>query len=266
MKKIPGIRKRSAPTLSLRKWHIGLAAFYTVQAVIILVLSKTNEWPITTNFSTQDTVASKVAGHPVLVPAAHTLLSLNLAYAVAAFFLVSVVVHLAIATVYQKRHKTDLAHGMNCARWIEHGLSVGIMMVVIGLLSGIYDISSMVMILVLVSLTSLVGPLMEHTSRGHDRRSRGTYLVGYLAAITPWIVFAIYAISASAYGDGVPAFVYWIYLSIFILFNSFAINMYLQYKRKGRWADYLYGERIYMILSLITKTVLAWQVFAGALR
>jgi hypothetical protein len=53
---------------------------------------------------------------------------------------------------------------------------------------------------------------------------------------------------------------------MFIFFSSFAVNMYLQYKKKGAWANYLYGERAYMILSLVAKTVLAWQVFAGALR
>jgi len=50
------------------------------------------------------------------------------------------------------------------------------------------------------------------------------------------------------------------------LFGGFAVNMYLQYKKKGRWADYLYGERLYMILSLVAKTALAWQIFAGSLR
>jgi hypothetical protein len=42
--------------------------------------------------------------------------------------------------------------------------------------------------------------------------------------------------------------------------------MYLQYKRIGKWADYLYGERMYIWLSLIAKSLLAWQVFAGTLR
>lgn len=42
--------------------------------------------------------------------------------------------------------------------------------------------------------------------------------------------------------------------------------MFLQYKKIGPWKDYLYGERVYIILSLVAKTLLAWQVFAGALR
>jgi hypothetical protein len=41
--------------------------------------------------------------------------------------------------------------------------------------------------------------------------------------------------------------------------------MYLQYKKVGRWKDYLFGERMYIVLSLVAKTVLAWQIFAGTL-
>jgi hypothetical protein len=42
--------------------------------------------------------------------------------------------------------------------------------------------------------------------------------------------------------------------------------MVLQYLRVGRWRDYLYGERAYVVLSLIAKSALAWQVFAGTMR
>jgi len=39
--------------------------------------------------------------------------------------------------------------------------------------------------------------------------------------------------------------------------------MVLQYRKVGRWRDYLYGERAYMLFSLIAKSLLAWQVFFG---
>ncbi|MBI0582557.1 MAG: heliorhodopsin HeR, partial [Methanomassiliicoccales archaeon] len=60
-------------------------------------------------------------------------------------------------------------------------------------------------------------------------------------------------------------FVYGIMISIAFFFNVFAINMILQYKKVGKWKDYLYGERVYIILSLVAKTALAWQVFSGTM-
>ena len=58
---------------------------------------------------------------------------------------------------------------------------------------------------------------------------------------------------------------YAIFVVLFIFFNSFAVNMVLQYRKVGKWADYLYGERAYIILSLVAKSILAWQVFGGTL-
>jgi hypothetical protein len=42
--------------------------------------------------------------------------------------------------------------------------------------------------------------------------------------------------------------------------------MFLQYKKIGPWKNYLFGENVYIILSLVSKSLLAWQVFAGTLR
>jgi hypothetical protein len=59
--------------------------------------------------------------------------------------------------------------------------------------------------------------------------------------------------------------VYGIFFSLFVFFNSFALNMVLQYKRTWRWRNYIFGENVYIFLSLTAKSLLAWQVFAGTL-
>jgi hypothetical protein len=50
-----------------------------------------------------------------------------------------------------------------------------------------------------------------------------------------------------------------------VFFNSFALNMFLQYRQVGRWRQYLFGEYAYIVLSLVAKSLLAWQVFGGTL-
>jgi hypothetical protein len=52
---------------------------------------------------------------------------------------------------------------------------------------------------------------------------------------------------------------------MFIAFNTFAVNQALQYRKVGKWADYMFGERVYITLSFAAKSWLAWQVFAGAI-
>jgi hypothetical protein len=41
--------------------------------------------------------------------------------------------------------------------------------------------------------------------------------------------------------------------------------MVLQYRQVGPWRPYPFGEYVYVLLSLVAKSALAWQVFAGTL-
>lgn len=251
---------------SLNKWNLALAALHFIQGVAVVLLATKSSLPVTTNYLTLDTLASK-AGSPALVSATRHLFDINLAYLVAAFFFLSAIAHLVIATVYRQTYEADLKQGINKARWIEYSLSASVMMVGIAMLTGVYDASSLLMIFALIAVMNLMGLVMEVHNQTTKRTNWLSYIIGCKAGIVPWLVVVIYVLGANAYGSGqIPTFVYWIYGSMFVLFSLFAVNMYLQYKKVGKWADYLYGERIYMILSLVAKSLLAWQVFFGALR
>ena len=85
-----------------------------------------------------------------------------------------------------------------------------------------------------------------------------------MIGIAPWLAIGVYLWSPGSSAEP-PAFVYAIFASLFVFFNVFALNMWLQYRRVGRWRSYLFGEKAYMVLSLVAKSLLAWQVFAGTL-
>ena len=260
--------KTSLKMLQLRKWNISMAVLHGAQAVAVLMLAKAGNGiqQVTTNYLTTDSLHS-TAEKPVLVSATRHLFDVNLAWLVVAFFALSAAAHFSIATWYRKRYEHDLADGINRARWIEYGLSASVMMVAIGFLSGIGDLSTLIAIFALDLVMNLLGLAMEVHNHKAEKVNWITYNIGVIAGIVPWIIFAVYVLGAHQYGaSGVPGFVYWIYASIFLFFNTFALNMYRQYKKKGRWTDYLFGEKVYMILSLVAKSALAWQVFAGTLR
>jgi hypothetical protein len=42
--------------------------------------------------------------------------------------------------------------------------------------------------------------------------------------------------------------------------------MILQYRQTWKFEDYLFGESTYIVLSLVAKSLLAWQVFFGTLN
>jgi hypothetical protein len=77
----------------------------------------------------------------------------------------------------------------------------------------------------------------------------------------PWIAIGIQIGYSEAQTGDVPTFVFGIFASLFVLFMSFAVNMALQYRRRGPWRSYLFGERSYLVLSLSAKSLLAWQIF-----
>lgn len=247
----------------LNRFNFIMGGLHFIQAIAVLLLSDPDKGvvPITLNFLKFDQTVSK------LFPATEQLFEVNLAWFVALFFFLSSMAHLYIATIYKKKYEADLKKGINRVRWFEYALSASVMMVAISLLSGIYDLSSLVMIFTLDALMNLLGLAMEVENERKPKLSWLTFILGCIAGIVPWIVFAIYVYGAKEFGGGnIPTFVYWIYVSIFLFFNSFAINMFLQYKKVGKWKDYLYGEKAYIILSLVAKTLLAWQVFGGTLR
>jgi hypothetical protein len=245
---------------NLRTFNLLMAAIHAAQAILILILSKTFVLPISGSYLAFDKTSQS------LVPTSKFLFDLSLPMLIALFFIISAVAHLIIATVYNKRYNHNLSRGINKARWIEYAISASIMMVSISLLVGIYDLVSLVTIFTLTAIMNLMGLMMEVHNQTTKKTNWLSYWIGCLAGIVPWLAIAFYMWLGADNGSSAPDFVYWIFVSIFIFFNCFAINMVLQYKKIGPWRDYLYGERAYIILSLVAKSLLAWQVFAGTLR
>jgi hypothetical protein len=252
----------------LRKYNLVVAGLFALQAIIVLVLSDPIKgvFPVTANFLAEDKLASSSSGHQVLVSASHRLFDLNVAYLVAAFFILSALAHLIIATWKRKVYENDLKKGINRVRWIEFSISAGIMMMAIAMLSGVLDIASLLMVFSLTGIMTLLGLAMELRNQDSNEVDWANFAIGVTAGLVPWLVIVIYLWNAHVYGNGVPGYIYWICGSLFLLFSGFAINLYLQYKKLGHWSAYLYGERAYIVLSFIAKTALAWQIFAGTLR
>ena len=155
---------------------------------------------------------------------------------------------------------------MNPIRFYEYALSSSLMVVLIGMLVGIWDLGTLIVLFGINAMMNLFGIMMEVHNQTTSRTSWRAFIYGCLAGIVPWIVIFLYFMGAVNSGDAKPpAFVYAIVPTLFVLFNIFAVNMVLQYKKVGPWRDYLYGERVYIVLSLVAKTVLAWLIFAGTL-
>ncbi|HET7673481.1 MAG TPA: heliorhodopsin HeR [Candidatus Saccharimonadales bacterium] len=238
-----------------------MAVVHFAQGILVLILSRQFSLPIKTDYlfynqSTRSLEASQ-----------HVLFNLSLPALIAAFFFVSALAHLFIGTVYSKTYTRNLSKGINKARWVEYSVSASIMIVAVSLLVGIYDIAILAGAFALTAIMNLMGLVMEVHNQTTEKINWLSYWIGTFAGLVPWAIIAFYFWASDQYGNASPpTFVYWIFVSIFLFFSCFALNMVLQYKKTGKWRDYRYGELVYIWLSLIAKSALAWQVFAGTLR
>jgi hypothetical protein len=244
----------------LRRFNAAMGLLHLVQGVLMIVLSNATTYPIFTNFLAFNQATSSLTPEPKL------LYALRFGPAVAVFLLISAVAHFSLSTFGYGWYVRNLKKGMNPARFYEYALSSSWMIVLIGMLVGLWDLGALILIFGLNATMNFFGLMMERQNQTTERTDWTSFIFGCIAGIIPWIVIAVYFLGSVNSSDAKPpAFVYAIVPTLFVFFNIFAVNMLLQYKKVGRWKDYLFGERMFIILSLTAKTLLAWQIFAGTL-
>jgi len=246
--------------VGLRRFNLIMGFMHLVQGVFMWAVSNDTTYPIFTNFLSFDTSTRS------LTPAPKLLYELPFGPATAMFLLLSAVAHFYLSTVGYGRYVENLKKGMNPIRFYEYALSSSLMIVLIGMLCGVWDLGAILLSFGINAMMNLFGIMMEAHNQHTVKTDWTAFIYGCIAGIVPWIVIFIYFMGAVSSGDAKPpGFVYAVVPTLFVFFNIFAINMVLQYKKVGRWKDYLFGERAYIILSLAAKTVLAWLIWAGTL-
>ena len=257
-------------TEKLRRFNLIMGGLHLIQGIAMLFLA-TNVIQKIGEFSPEIS-QFYLAFNPEtrsLETASRVLFELPFGVMVASFLFISAIAH-ALVSIPKKLNEiynADLAKGINKFRWFEYALSSSIMIVLIATLFGIYDIASLILIFIVNATMNLFGLVMEqlNVGRSKDNIEWGPFIWGSIAGVAPWIAILLYMFGTGNFGE-VPWFVWAIVGTYFVAFNTFPINMILQYKKVGKWADYLYGERVYIVLSLVAKSILAWLVLFGAMQ
>jgi hypothetical protein len=245
----------------LRIFNAIMGIIHMVQGILVLVLSN----PLSEEAFSLPLSFTRPEYNPVtnsILPVSETLFDIQIGPLVALFLFMSATAHILLSTVLYDWYVKNLKNHINPARWYEYSFSASLMIFIIAMLVTIYDIGTLLALFTLTAVMNLMGLMMELHNQTTSRTNWTSYTIGCIAGFIPWVVIFIPLITAPS----VPDFVIAIFITIAVFFNLFAVNMVLQYKRIGRWKDYLYGERMYVVLSLVAKSALAWQVFAGTLR
>lgn len=251
---------------NLRSFNRKMGFLHLIQGIIMAYLALSVDKvmafkpTIYSYFLTFDETAGR------LVTEEKVLFELPFALIVSLFLFISAFFHFLISSNrYFGKYKSDLKENINQFRWYEYALSSSLMITLIAVLFGVYSIGALILIFALNAVMNLFGLLMEKMNQNKTEVNWLAFIYGSVAGIVPWIVIIMYAFGNSNPAE-VPWFVYAIFGSYFIFFNLFPINMILQYKKVGKWSNYIYGETKYIYLSLFAKTILAWLVFFGIMQ
>ena len=239
---------------SLQRWNVGLTVLHAAQAVAVLVLASGFAISVTSSFP------QGPPGTPP--PAPEVLFDVRIGWAIAAFLLLAALDHGLTGTVLRGRYEQDLRDGINRFRWVEYSVSATLMIILIAFYNGITGIEALIAIIGTNVSMILFGWVQEVMNPpGRERTTMLPFWFGTLAGIAPWVAIVVNTVGA----DTAPGFVYGIVGSLFVFFMSFGVNQWLQYKQVGPWRSYAFGEKAYLVLSLVAKSALAWQIFGGSL-
>lgn len=247
----------------LRIYNIVAGSLHLLQAIgfaiVLTMLSAQVLFAVTADY---------LAGPPgaPIPPERVTVFEVNIGIGVVLFLALSAFFHFLISSPwFFGRYKNGLLHNRNFFRWTEYALSSSIMIWLILAINGVTDIAALCAVFAVNAAMILFGALQEK----YEQPGSGgmlPFIFGSMVGIVPWIIVLIYFVRPGSESDvAAPGFVVGIVISLFLFFNTFAINQWLQYRQVGKWKSYLQGERTYITLSLVAKSALAWQVFAGAI-
>ena len=245
----------------LRLFNAAMGALHLLQGLAMLALSSNITFPMRTTFLNSSGPPGSGAD-----TVTRTVFDIRLGPMVAAFLLISSIAHFLLASprVYPWYVK-NLKRHINYVRWYEYAASSSVMIVVIAMLSGAFDLPTLVLLFSLNATMIFFGLMMALHTPTTEKTTWTSFAMGCFAGGVPWVIIIWYFVGAvlTSHNGNMPGFVYGIIASLFVFFNIFAVNMFLQYKKVGPWRDYLFGERVYILLSLFSKSALAWQVFFG---
>lgn len=215
--------------------------------------------------------------------------SANVIYGAIFFFLITAAAHAWYGTdgFGSGSYTTALSQGWNPYRWFEYGLSASIMIVIIGLVDGTRDATTLGALFGATTAMMLTGFTTESLLRGRGAISNasrdaitGSTVVGWLLFVTVWAtllysfgtlvsdVNSLYKNEVDASGNPVrvPTWIWYIVIAQLLYYAAFGIvqALHVRDRLSGRNNfDYVTVEKRYIQLSYWSKLSLASGIAYG---
>ena len=263
----------SRKLLSLRRMN--LAAFFFHVAITFAIFARGNPDLMIDLYIMDIDVTNSV--DYFIRPTTNTkIISFSIVNAVILFELITAFFHLGNASVWPSRYEKWLESCISPSRWIEYSLSAPIMIALIAAFCGHGNLHVHIILFGLTMTTMFFGWLSEIIVRPDSAfenyvkpevGSKWTaHFLGYVPLVFVWTIlltqFVRYA-QLERNGNTVPTWVYILLGVEFVLFWSFpGIQFYIL---NSKPSNFLFGERMYILLSFISKASLSLIILGGTL-
>jgi hypothetical protein len=248
---------------NLVKFNLTMGLVHLVQGIALVILALTVE--LFRDFQPEIVARffGPIPGTMFYGPIEEKLFDLPVALMAATFILLSAVFHFLISVPFKKTYLKNVENGINPLRWYEYSLSSSIMIVLLAVMFGVTTVEGLIGVFGLNAVMNLLGLLMEKMNPpGRLKTDWTAHFVGWIGGLVPWIIIVIYMLGITDISK-LPWFVLPGLSFYFLVFNLFAFNQIFQYAKIGPWKSYIFGEKMYVWLSLFGKSILAWLVFLG---
>ncbi len=263
------ITSPSTQKQKLRMWNIWLAVVCAIQAVVVVLIGSNASLPITTQYLAVDPLATEAAGSQALAVATRHLFDVHISWLVAAFLVLAALMYAAQATFCRMRYERQIDRGINTTRWAGFGLAGAGVMVTVGALSGVAELGTLFMMAVSVVLAGALMACVERLlERDGGKESLLTHVVcgsSVASLLAPVVLLASIVLGATLYAGEVSGALYGVYGTMALALVAVVGAAHLGMLKKGRWADSLKTEKLFMLLGLAIVSLLAWQIFVGFL-
>lgn len=256
------VKRSLVQTEILYYLNFSAALVQTVSGIAVVITTNPDN-----KYTVYTTRPNYESDNTFLAPVPKELFSVSVGYLTAVYLFISAFDHFLVCTIGKRAYHNSLTQNHNMFRWIEYAFSASLMKVIVGLLCGIADLNTLVLIFGHSTVTMIFGLIFE-LQNGRERRMEHSvrwyvYWLAFIPHIFVWVTILTYYVAYGTYNH-TPGFVLSIVITMFVLDFAIATILGLQWRCKGMFRPYGSGEIAFTILSLISKNALAWMNFVHA--
>lgn len=256
----------------LLKWNVILGVLFVVEGVALLLLSVPRDVALYAGYLVNDPLQSALQHTTVTTAAIHQLAMVNITYLVAALCFVAALAHIIRATVRRGNYEVRLEQRNVLLHPAQIAGEAAVLFVLLGLLGGIYDIGSFVLMLACAAVLGLALSVIGTVRAGTGKQNNGVVLakagnVLWLAGLVPLSVILLHMVAGNVFGARTPAHVYLAYIVTLAFAVAMAVNTGLVRRQAGKQGLAVRSaEWRFMAINAVGITLMCAVLFAGLLR